>query len=55
MFDRMINRRIEGRYDDIWGPVVLCALLVIALIVSRKDKKKKKVEYLNSRCYSVIG
>ncbi|KAG1057608.1 hypothetical protein G6F43_000558 [Rhizopus delemar] len=30
----MINRRIEGRYDDIWGPVVLCALLVIALIVN---------------------
>lgn len=30
----MINRRVDGRYDDIWGPAVLCLLLVIALIVS---------------------
>ncbi|CAO3611217.1 unnamed protein product [Mucor fragilis] len=30
----MINRRVDGRYDDIWGPAVLCLLLVIALIVN---------------------
>ncbi|KAI8085589.1 VTC domain-containing protein [Thamnidium elegans] len=30
----MINRRIDGRYDDIWGPAVLCILLVLALIVN---------------------
>ncbi|KAI8887087.1 SPX-domain-containing protein [Backusella circina FSU 941] len=30
----MINRRVDGRYDDIWGPAVLCALLVIALVVN---------------------
>ncbi|KAI7891580.1 VTC domain-containing protein [Mucor mucedo] len=30
----MINRRIDGRYDDIWGPAVLCLLLVVALIVN---------------------
>ncbi|KAI8061148.1 VTC domain-containing protein [Gongronella butleri] len=30
----MINRRIAGRYDDVWGPVVLCVLLVGALIVN---------------------
>ncbi|KAI9481014.1 MAG: VTC domain-containing protein [Benjaminiella poitrasii] len=30
----MISRRIDGRYDDIWGPAVLCLLLVIALIVN---------------------
>ncbi|CAO3621355.1 unnamed protein product [Cunninghamella blakesleeana] len=30
----MINRRIDGRYDDIWGPAVLCILLVAALIVN---------------------
>ncbi|KAI8373570.1 VTC domain-containing protein [Choanephora cucurbitarum] len=30
----MINRRIDGRYDDVWGPAVLCILLVIALIVN---------------------
>ncbi|ORX55806.1 hypothetical protein DM01DRAFT_1286062 [Hesseltinella vesiculosa] len=30
----MIHRRIDGRYDDIWGPVVLCVLLVIALIIN---------------------
>lgn len=29
----MISRRVDGRYDDIWGPAVLCILLVIALIV----------------------
>ena len=32
---RMINRRIDGRYDDIWGPAVLCILLVVALVVSQ--------------------
>lgn len=31
---RMINRRIVGRYDDLWGPAVLCFLLVGALIVN---------------------
>ncbi|CAO3627273.1 unnamed protein product [Cunninghamella echinulata] len=30
----MINHQIDGRYDDIWGPAVLCLLLVIALIVN---------------------
>ncbi|CAO3608557.1 unnamed protein product [Cunninghamella blakesleeana] len=30
----MINRRIIGRYDDIWGPAVLCVLLIGALIVN---------------------
>ncbi|KAI9256529.1 VTC domain-containing protein [Phascolomyces articulosus] len=30
----MINRRIDGRYDDLWGPAVLCTLLVVALIVN---------------------
>ncbi|KAI8985360.1 vacuolar transporter chaperone 1, partial [Pilobolus umbonatus] len=30
----MINHRDEGRYDDIWGPAVLCVLLVAALIVN---------------------
>ncbi|CEP13025.1 hypothetical protein [Parasitella parasitica] len=30
----MINRRIVGRYDDLWGPAVLCCLLVGALIVN---------------------
>jgi hypothetical protein len=30
----MINRRVDGRYDDVWGPAVLCLLLVIALVVS---------------------
>ncbi|KAI9498999.1 vacuolar transporter chaperone 1 [Zychaea mexicana] len=30
----MINRRVAGRYDDLWGPVVLCVLLVGALIVN---------------------
>ncbi|CEG78916.1 hypothetical protein RMATCC62417_13452 [Rhizopus microsporus] len=30
----MINRRIVGRYDDLWGPAVLCVLLVAALIVN---------------------
>lgn len=30
----MINHRIDGRYDDLWGPALLCLLLVIALIVS---------------------
>ncbi|KAI9009982.1 hypothetical protein CLU79DRAFT_664227, partial [Phycomyces nitens] len=29
----MITNRIEGRYDDIWGPAVLCILLITALIV----------------------
>ncbi|OAD81002.1 hypothetical protein PHYBLDRAFT_97025, partial [Phycomyces blakesleeanus NRRL 1555(-)] len=26
----MINNHSEGRYDDIWGPAVLCILLVVA-------------------------
>ncbi|CAO3596405.1 unnamed protein product [Absidia cylindrospora] len=30
----MINRRVIGRYDDLWGPAVLCVLLVGALIVN---------------------
>lgn len=30
----MINRRIVGRYDDLWGPAVLCFLLVGALVVN---------------------
>lgn len=30
----MINRRVDGRYDDIWGPAVLCTLLVVALVVN---------------------
>ncbi|ORY94418.1 VTC domain-domain-containing protein [Syncephalastrum racemosum] len=30
----MINRRVLGRYDDLWGPFVLCCLLVAALIVN---------------------
>ncbi|KAI8143444.1 VTC domain-containing protein [Fennellomyces sp. T-0311] len=30
----MINRRVDGRYDDLWGPAVLCTLLVGALIVN---------------------
>ncbi|KAG2202054.1 hypothetical protein INT47_006246 [Mucor saturninus] len=30
----MINRQDQGRYDDIWGPAVLCVLLVAALIVN---------------------
>ncbi|KAI8092913.1 VTC domain-containing protein [Halteromyces radiatus] len=30
----MINRRILGRYDDLWGPAILCVLLVGALIVN---------------------
>ncbi|KAI8147005.1 VTC domain-containing protein [Fennellomyces sp. T-0311] len=30
----MINRRMMGRYDDLWGPAVLCSLLVAALIVN---------------------
>lgn len=30
----MINRRVDGRYDDLWGPAVLCILLVVALIVN---------------------
>ncbi|KAI8990160.1 VTC domain-containing protein [Pilobolus umbonatus] len=30
----MINHRIVGRYDDIWGPAVLCFLLVAALAVN---------------------
>ncbi|KAG0166357.1 vacuolar transporter chaperone [Apophysomyces sp. BC1034] len=30
----MINHRIDGRYDDLWGPAVLCILLVSALIVN---------------------
>ncbi|KAI7905230.1 VTC domain-containing protein [Cokeromyces recurvatus] len=30
----MINRRIVGRYDDLWGPAVLCILLVAALAVN---------------------
>jgi uncharacterized membrane protein YidH (DUF202 family) len=33
-YHRMINRRIVGRYDDLWGPAVLCTLLVGALIVN---------------------
>lgn len=30
----MINHADDGRYDDIWGPAVLCVLLVAALIVN---------------------
>ncbi|KAI7866184.1 hypothetical protein BDF14DRAFT_1687727, partial [Spinellus fusiger] len=30
----MINNHIDGRYDDLWGPAVLCVLLVTALVVS---------------------
>lgn len=30
----MINRQDPGRYDDLWGPAVLCVLLVGALIVN---------------------
>ncbi|KAI8072566.1 VTC domain-containing protein [Gongronella butleri] len=30
----MINRQIDGRYDDLWGPAVLCVMLVGALIVN---------------------
>ncbi|CAO3624269.1 unnamed protein product [Mucor hiemalis] len=30
----MINRRVVGRYDDLWGPAVLCFLLVGALVVN---------------------
>ncbi|CAO3597934.1 unnamed protein product [Absidia cylindrospora] len=30
----MINHRVVGRYDDLWGPAVLCVLLVGALIVN---------------------
>ncbi|KAI8374508.1 VTC domain-containing protein [Radiomyces spectabilis] len=30
----MINHRIDGRYDDLWGPAVLCVLLVMALVVN---------------------
>ncbi|KAL0088610.1 VTC domain-containing protein [Phycomyces blakesleeanus] len=30
----MINNHSEGRYDDIWGPAVLCILLVVALIIN---------------------
>lgn len=32
--NRMINRHVVGRYDDLWGPAVLCVLLVGALIVN---------------------
>ncbi|CAO3665217.1 unnamed protein product [Rhizopus stolonifer] len=30
----MINRQIVGRYDDLWGPAVLCFLVVGALVVN---------------------
>ncbi|CAO3615959.1 unnamed protein product [Cunninghamella blakesleeana] len=30
----MINHQVDGRYDDIWGPAVLCFLLVLALIIN---------------------
>jgi uncharacterized membrane protein YidH (DUF202 family) len=30
----MINRHDQGRYDDLWGPAVLCVLLVAALVVN---------------------
>lgn len=30
----MISHRSLGRYDDLWGPAVLCVVLVVALIVS---------------------
>lgn len=30
----MINRQIIGRYDDLWGPAILCVLVVAALIVN---------------------
>lgn len=40
----MINRRIDGRYDDIWGPAVLCLLLVVALIVSINVSLNKHID-----------
>lgn len=31
----MINRQVvDGRYDDLWGPAILCVMVVAALIVS---------------------
>ncbi|ORZ16563.1 VTC domain-domain-containing protein [Absidia repens] len=30
----MINNQVDGRYDDLLGPAILCLLLVIALIVN---------------------
>ncbi|PHZ14733.1 SPX-domain-containing protein [Rhizopus microsporus ATCC 52813] len=30
----MISRKDPGRYDDLWGPAVLCVVLVIALIIN---------------------
>ncbi|KAJ2959451.1 hypothetical protein NQZ79_g5094 [Umbelopsis isabellina] len=30
----MINRHDQGRYDDLWGPAVLCVLLVAALVIN---------------------
>jgi uncharacterized membrane protein YidH (DUF202 family) len=30
----MINRQHTGRYDDLWGPAVLCVFLVAALVVN---------------------
>ncbi|KAI9469110.1 MAG: VTC domain-containing protein [Benjaminiella poitrasii] len=47
----MINRRDDGRYDDIWGPAVLCVLLVTALIINfylRFDFQKSKIVRVNN-------
>ncbi|ORZ18812.1 hypothetical protein BCR42DRAFT_436140 [Absidia repens] len=30
---KMINHHVVGSYDDLWGPAVLCVLLMGALIV----------------------
>ncbi|KAG1050976.1 hypothetical protein G6F43_006792 [Rhizopus delemar] len=30
----MISRRSIGRYDDLWGPAILCLILVVALILN---------------------
>jgi uncharacterized membrane protein YidH (DUF202 family) len=31
---RMLRKQLEGRYDDVYGPVVLCILIVGALIIN---------------------
>ncbi|KAG0741574.1 hypothetical protein G6F62_008209 [Rhizopus arrhizus] len=33
----MISHRSLGRYDDLWGPAVLCVVLVVALIMRDLD------------------
>ncbi|KAI9245169.1 VTC domain-containing protein [Sporodiniella umbellata] len=30
----MIGNRSEGRFDDLWGPAVLCIILVVALLIN---------------------